>query len=187
MSVPRRPESAHPAAVETGRVARFDAAVDRAAQRVPRRLAPLMWVATALGYPAVQATVLVVAGLLVEGELRTACWVLAATMIVPTVLKHTFRRERPVSVYVNAMRLPSPSFPSGHAYASMVTAGFGAYLAVTRCSGLAAAGLVIACLGWVAWVSGSRLFFRAHYGTDILGGWLAALGVLVLVLATVQP
>src|SRR6478609_1265548 len=101
-----------------------------------------------------------------------AALVLAASLFLPRVLKHTFRRKRPASDYVAAMRMAGPSFPSGHAYSAVVATALYGYLAVTRLSAGAAVVVVVLCVVWVAWVSLSRLFFRAHYATDILGGWL---------------
>lgn len=168
-------------------IARFDVAVDEAVMRVPRSLRPAMWFATAVGYPMIQATVLVVVALLTDGATRTAAAVLAASMLLPRVIKHLVRRRRPDSEYVAAMRMAGPSFPSGHAYSALVAAGFYAYLALTRTESPWPLVVGAAALGWVLWVSLSRVFFRAHFGSDVVGGWIIGAVVLAVVLIAVAP
>src|SRR4051794_36785869 len=182
MSVPLEPEF-----VESGLLARFDVRVDEAVMHVPRSWRPAMWVATAIGYPGVQTVPLVVIALVSSGPLRLASALLAVSLALPRVLKHLIGRRRPQSEYVAAMRMAGPSFPSGHAYCAVAATGFYAYLASTRLTAPVSAAVVALCVFWVLWVSTSRLFFRAHFATDILGGWL--LGVLVLgaTLAVLQP
>ena len=180
MSVP-------PEFVETGLLARFDSRVDRAVARVPRSLRPVMWVATAIGYPGVQTVPLVVVALLTSGPTRVASAVLAVSLALPRVLKHLIGRRRPQSEYVAAMRMAGPSFPSGHAYCAVAATGFYAFLAVTRASAPWPVLAVVATVVWILWVSLSRLFFRAHFASDVVGGWVIGATVLGTVLAVTQP
>src|SRR4051794_15741833 len=167
MSVPLEPEF-----VESGLLARFDVRVDEAVMHVPRSWRPAMWVATAIGYPGVQTVPLVVLALVSSGPLRLASALLAVSLALPRVLKHLIGRRRPQSEYVAAMRMAGPSFPSGHAYCAVAATGFYAFLALTRASAPWPALGLVATVVWIAWVSLSRLFFRAHFASDIVGGWL---------------
>jgi undecaprenyl-diphosphatase len=160
----------------------FDARVALDAARLPRSLAPAMWFATAVGYPAVQSIPLIVVGLVMGGEVALVFGILAVSLTIPTFVKRFAGRARPESEYVAGMRLPSPSFPSGHAYSSVVAFGAYSWLAVTRLDPVWAALVVVAAVLGVLWISGSRLFFAAHFGTDILGGWLMGGAVLAIVL-----
>lgn len=170
-----------------GRVALFDERVDAAVLRLPRSLRPAMWLATTVGYPAVQAGVLVVLAVATTGAVRVAFALAAASLALPRVVKHLVGRRRPESEYVAAMRMAGPSFPSGHAYAAVVVAGLYAYLAATWLDRAPAVLVVLAALGWIAWVSVSRLFFRAHYASDVVGGWVLGAVVLTVVVVGVQP
>src|SRR6478609_7607987 len=127
MSVPLEPEF-----VETGALARFDSRLNEAVMRVPRSWRPAMWLATAIGYPVVQAIPLIVVAVLTSGSVRLAAALLAVSLVIPRVLKHLIGRRRPQSEYVAAMRMAGPSFPSGHAYCAVAATGFYAFLAVTR-------------------------------------------------------
>src|SRR4051794_25663722 len=104
MSVP-------PEFVESGLLARFDSRVDRAVARVPRSWRPAMWLATAIGYPGVQAVPLLVLASLTQGPVRVAAVILAASLALPRAVKHLVGRRRPDSEYVAAMRMAGPSFP----------------------------------------------------------------------------
>jgi membrane-associated phospholipid phosphatase len=165
-----------------------DERVARWARGLPTSWRPVMWLATWLGYPAVQATVLVLVSLLAPTDARLALWVAAASLVVPTVLKHTWQRKRPASAYVEGMVLPSPSFPSGHAFSATVALGLLAYLAVGHVEpvllGVVLAGLLVL---WGLTISLSRLYFEAHFATDVLGGWLIGAVVLVALVVGFRP
>ena len=171
----------------SGLLARFDAAVDSAVLRLPRALRPVMWVATAIGYPAVQAIPLVLLAIVSSGPWRVAFALTAASLVLPRLIKRVVGRRRPTSAYVEAMRLSDASFPSGHAYASVAATGLYAWLAVSELDPAWAVLAVVGAVVWVAWVGLSRLFFRAHFASDVVGGWLLGGLVVGIVLATVQP
>jgi len=80
------------------------------------------------------------------------------------------------------------SFPSGHALNS--TATYGLLALYTWRSGLAmnvrrAAGAVLATIPFL--VGLSRIALGVHYPSDVLGGWLAGLTVVLLVAALTAP
>ena len=102
-----------------------------------------------------------------------------------TLLKVGFERERP-SIVEWVTQVHSPSFPSGHAMSSIVTYGSVAYL-VTRLeptrrlrnmTWLLAAVIVLA-------IGISRMYLGVHYPSDVFAGFLAGLGWIGFVAATV--
>lgn len=100
------------------------------------------------------------------------------------VMKAFFQRARPVEALFEVRGL---SFPSGHAFISMVFFGFVAYLlgrsdlppAVTL-PGVLLAGLFIALIGV------SRVYLGVHFLTDVVGGYAAGFLWLVLTLVLVR-
>lgn len=96
------------------------------------------------------------------------------TMALNLLAKYHFDRLRPdfyqQVCFADPVHLPDPSFPSGHAMASLALAGtLGIVCWRTRWRWVAwAAGLAFAA--GVAW---SRLYLAAHYPSDVLAGWFA--------------
>ena len=165
-----------------------DERVARWARGLPTSWRPVMWLGTALGYPAVQAGVLVVVSAWFPADVRVALWTGAASLVIPTLLKRTWPRARPRSAYVEGMTLPSPSFPSGHAFSAVVALGLLGVLAVGRADPLWLGVVVaLALLAWGGVISLSRLYFEAHFASDVLGGWLIGLVVLVALVVGFGP
>ena len=106
--------------------------------------------------------------------------------IVNQLLKHHFNRARP-SIVEWATTVHTTSFPSGHAMTSLITYGSIAYL-VARIEGTrrlkrtiwVMAGIVILSIGL------SRMYLGVHYPSDIIAGFIAGLGWLTFVIATVK-
>lgn len=131
---------------------------------------PLLW---ATVFTAVQ--VLWVTPGNIEGE------ALAIILLLPlaTIMKLFFRRQRPPTIYAEAMRVKSYSFPSSHAYSATVAGGYVATQAMN--SGLV---IVAGLFSMMAVLIGlSRVHVGAHYPSDVIAGWL--LGVCVVVSVTV--
>jgi undecaprenyl-diphosphatase len=74
------------------------------------------------------------------------------------------------------------SYPSGHA--AYATAWVAAAVAVTRRLGLGQATLVLCALGLAVAIGLSRIFLRAHYWSDVAGGWGLGAGIFGLLGAT---
>jgi undecaprenyl-diphosphatase len=107
---------------------------------------------------------------------RGAAWLVLATLggvILDTVLKHSFHRQRPVPFFGSALH--SYSFPSGHALVSFCFYAVLAGLIADRVRplwlrvlvGLIAAALVIS-------IGISRIYLGVHYPSDVIAGYLAA-------------
>lgn len=92
----------------------------------------------------------------------------AVMLLIPlaSVIKLFFRRTRPPTVYADAMRIKSYSFPSSHAYSAMLSAG--SLLAMSAAIGLwwGIAALILALV-----IGISRVFVGAHYPSDVVAGW----------------
>lgn len=120
------------------------------------------------------------------GRPRIARFCLLSLLGLPLnwLLKQPFHRARPsqnlVKVLLEATGL---SFPSGHAMASTVVYGFLAFLLWTnappskrRAAGVAFLGLMPFCIGL------SRIYLGVHWFSDVVGGWIAGLVCLILLI-----
>ena len=97
-------------------------------------------------------------------------------------LKLLFDRARPKTQFARDIILDTKSFPSGHAFGSLVFYGLLAYLAYTylppgwnRAVPLGL-GVLILLIGV------SRVYLGAHYALDVLAGWVFAAVVLFLII-----
>ena len=160
-----------------GRVARFDAAVDRRFDRI--RGNPIadrvMYDASELADFSLLWHMIGVGRALLSSKrepeaVRLAVFLGVESVLVNGVIKGLFRRSRPVVEQARPRRLRQPrssSFPSGHAS-----------------SGFTAAGLLAQrSRAWPAWyglaavVASSRVHVKIHHASDVVAG--AALGVLL--------
>lgn len=103
-----------------------------------------------------------------------AAFAIIALIPLGSILKAIIRRKRPPTIYANHMKIKTSSFPSGHAYAAMLAAGYLAYTAFV--SGQWLITILLAILIFIIGIS--RVHLGAHYPSDVLGGW--TLGVVVL-------
>jgi undecaprenyl-diphosphatase len=95
-----------------------------------------------------------------------------------TVLKLILHRRRPYGLVIKTLGLESYSFPSGHAFGTVIFYGLFAYLDLTYLGHIW--NVIIAGLLWafIFLIGVSRVYLGAHYPSDVLAGWL--LGVLSL-------
>lgn len=112
--------------------------------------------------------------------------VLLISLPLADLMKVIVRRPRPISLYVDTMKLRSYSFPSTHAY----TAGIGSgYLAVFASQYIGGVWLyllagVMAVLAVV--VALSRVYLKAHFPSDVVAGLLLSGAVLVVLVQGLQ-
>lgn len=149
----------------------------------PQSSKPLLTLANWLGEPLIIMPVAITAVIysLVTNKPHTF-WAFSAAIIAVLAiigLKQFIHRKRPNTLYVKNYGFESYSFPSWHAFSSVVTYGLLAYLASTHLSFWLAYPIVIALMFLTMLVGISRVYFGAHYASDVMGGWL--LGTLVLV------
>lgn len=138
------------------------------------------------------ATVLICLALLAIKQWRMAI-LIGATMAVSSgvnmSLKALVGRERPPRAQLLGIPEHSMSFPSGHTLCSLVFAALLSFLIATFWperwqSPLAKVALaVLYVLPWMAAlvVAYSRIYLGYHWPTDLLGGWLVAALIIMLV------
>jgi undecaprenyl-diphosphatase len=111
------------------------------------------------------------------------------TVLLVDVAKAAFDRPRPPHPYV---RVTTPAYPSGHAayataYVAMAVAFAHAFRGIVQTSLVVIAGIVVAAL-----IGLSRVYLRAHYLSDVLGGFalgtvlFAACGTVAVIVAFVR-
>jgi undecaprenyl-diphosphatase len=170
---------------------RFDKSLTNYVQGWPHWLQPIMNTATLIGEPVLVVAVALSVGLIAwrrdnpqivkaEAAALIACGLNA-------VLKQFLHRTRPDTLYVTHMKFKSYSFPSGHAFGSVVVYGLLAYLAFKYLpqpwNVLAAVilGILILLVGL------SRVYLGAHFPTDVLGGWILGAIALILIIIFIKP
>jgi undecaprenyl-diphosphatase len=165
----------------TRRAARFDAAVDKAFERVRGNPAAdrIFYGASAIGehglvWMALGGTLALRGPRYHRAGARVAAGMIVESLVVNGGIKSLFRRNRPVHTAPRPLPLRIPitsSFPSGHASA--------AFFAATL---LSEADPALTPLYWslAVVVATSRVYVRIHHASDVIGGMVtgAALGQL---------
>jgi membrane protein DedA with SNARE-associated domain/membrane-associated phospholipid phosphatase len=141
-------------------------------------------VVSALGAFATVATLLAVAVvvLAVRGRVAELVVLLAGVGLIYAavdIAKAAVDRPRPAGPLIETA---ASSYPSGHA--AYATAWIAVAVVVTRRLGLAGhAAIVVAGIAIAAAVGVSRIYLRAHYWSDIAGGWALGAGIFGLLTA----
>jgi undecaprenyl-diphosphatase len=171
-------------------ISRFDNGITISIQNWPQSVKPVMEAASVIGEP---VTVIFLAALSSayawQQNNEPIAWLFIATIVASladALLKQVLQRDRPDTKYVTGMRIKSYSFPSGHAFGSLVTYGLLAYLAIVYLTASLAI-LTVACLAaLILLIGAARVYLGAHYPTDILGGWVLGSAVLVAIIKYIQ-
>ena len=106
---------------------------------------------------------------------------LIEAILVMFVLKPMFNRPRPYITYNVPILIPTPSgssFPSGHSAASFAVAFMLYFKNVPFKKTI---------MGLAALMAYSRLYLYVHYPSDIVGGFLIALAIVLLLLKFEEP
>jgi membrane-associated phospholipid phosphatase len=99
------------------------------------------------------------------------------------LLKLLLHRKRPHGRVIKTLGIQSYSFPSGHAFGTVLLYGLLAYLA-SRHLAAVIAGLTVALLFALIFVIGiSRVYLGTHYPSDVLAGWLLGGASLAIVIS----
>jgi undecaprenyl-diphosphatase len=164
---------------EGGHLARFDMRMadqlEQHAATHPLLLSILRAITYAGGFFVM--VLLTVAGglvLLARGHrLLATVWLLSAITgaLIDQLLKIAIDRHRPANADV-CVTQTNPSFPSGHSMASVVGYGMLAYFALVRLRRRWLRRAIVAALTVLVLLIGfSRVYLRAHYFSDVIGGY----------------
>jgi undecaprenyl-diphosphatase len=171
-------------ATRTARVQALDDAIERAAGRLRQRTAVLRAasIGTLPGEPYMHPTIGAACAATVIAAARGPFLpVLAAfaTASVGAILAHhavklVYHRPRPAGALARGKT--EPAYPSGHTTDATAVLVTGAYLLVRQ--GLASPSVVTVVAVLLALSTGvSRVLLGWHWSTDVLGGWIAGVGV----------
>jgi membrane-associated phospholipid phosphatase len=172
--------------VVEGKADRYDMAVFDVVHRIDNpTMHRVMETVTLLGTHAAIGTAAGVTALAMwrQGRRDDAWTVVVSTggaMVINTILKNIFQRQRPQEL-ARRIKLPkSHSFPSGHSLLSAATYPIVAHHFVQHRS-LATQALVHMLAGLtILGVGFSRVYFGVHFPSDVLGGFAAGFGWLGL-------
>jgi membrane-associated phospholipid phosphatase len=147
-------------------------------------LTRLFWAATVVADPRVipllaLAAVLLLAAWGRRSEAALLVTTLFVGLLVQTPAKMSFGRARPPAVFALIKEPASFSFPSGHAFTSMLFFGILVFILWRALPGvrerlavLLVAGVIVATVGL------SRLYLGVHWPSDVLASWSLALALI---------
>lgn len=99
--------------------------------------------------------------------------------VINTLLKHIFRRPRPIGIALVTEN--SFSFPSGHTMISILFYGLILYLIYKhKIKGYRIISLILGI--YIVSVGLSRIYLGVHYASDVVGGW--CIGGIILIILT---
>lgn len=166
----------------------FDRSIANQVAKLPSWLIPIMTMCSFLGLPVVIVSASVISALICYRQdlknLAAAFSLVVIALGANSVLKMIFHRTRPETLYVQSMAIKSYSFPSGHAFGSMVFYGLIAYLCYQHLSQPANIIIPVLLAVLIGAIGLSRIFLGAHFPSDVVSGWLlggAALTLLIKV------
>lgn len=164
-------------------VQRFDSFIGKTVGKVPKQLLRSSAILGKFTIPSAWATALSVLIIwsLHAHSFRAAYLVILVCIPTATILKLFIRRKRPQTIYTDAMRIKSYSFPSSHAYSGALGGGFLTTLAVQNDMPFISIALVV----FVLVIGISRIHVGAHYPSDVLAGWLMGGAVLTAILTLI--
>lgn len=167
-------------------VSRFDRKFDKLIHKLPDFFRPIMSGATFLGEPTVVGPIALVGfvSALQKGQPNVERAFIYATIAyaISTILKLVLRRRRPHNLDVKTLGVKSYSFPSGHAFGTLIYYGLFAYWDYHYLNSPWNI-LITAFLSTIILLVGvSRVYLDKHYPSDVLAGWILGGISLVLVI-----
>jgi undecaprenyl-diphosphatase len=164
----------------------FDQRVTGLVQGLPESLQPFMGVLSFLGEPMLVLTVgfggFVAVARRGQSQLEHAFAYAAAAFALSTLLKLLLHRRRPHNLEIRTLGLRSYSFPSGHAFGTVIFYGLFSYLDLKYLSHPWNFWLSLILWLIIFLIGVSRIYLKAHYPTDVAGGWLLGLLSLAIVI-----
>lgn len=172
-------------------IVQFDTVLTAYVQHWPGWLKIPMIVVTTIGQPVTLIAIAAVVAFLAWQRSNLAIvygmGAVLTAMLINTLIKHFVHRTRPDTLYVSEMWFATSSFPSGHAFGSMVVLGLLAYIAAHY---LSSPWQFIApiTLGVLIFLIGvSRVYLGAHYPTDVIAGWTLGAIMLAIIIFVIRP
>lgn len=169
-------------------LAKFDSILATRIQQWSPRLRPWFILISFFGLPKPISLLAVVLTLIYwladQHSLSLAFIGVLVAMGFCTLLKLSLRRSRPDGLTAHKARFKSYSFPSGHSFGAAVFYGLLAYIGSLALQ--PAAAIISAALLLIMAIGLSRVYLRAHYPSDTIGGWLLgfmSLGLIILITA----
>jgi undecaprenyl-diphosphatase len=170
---------------------KFDRFFGLAIKKLPKKLLTVMLSATFIGTPIILIIVAVIVAIL--GYFKhlpniEMAELLALTAFAGnTVLKTILHRVRPDTMYVQHMKIKSYSFPSGHAFGSVVIYGLLVFISFTDILHPWNYIISSAIAGLILLIGVSRVYLEAHFPSDIVAGWILGGLCLILIIIIVKP
>jgi len=159
---------------------RFLAATDKRLAKlilsVPDIYRPLLSGATFIGEPTVViATAFlayVSAAIRGQNKVQAAIFYSVLAFCINILLKMLIHRARPNNLDIEMFGIRSYSFPSGHAFGSVIFYGLFAVMDMKYLN--RPWNLLISALIWIVifLIGVSRVYLKKHYPTDVLAGWI---------------
>ncbi|MBX4201545.1 phosphatase PAP2 family protein [Candidatus Saccharibacteria bacterium] len=92
-----------------------------------------------------------------------------------TALKQLLHRRRPHNLNITNFGIKSYSFPSGHAFGTVIFYGLFSYLSIKYLSHPLNVLVAVGIWSLIFLIGVSRVYLKAHYPTDVVGGWILGL------------
>lgn len=173
------------------RLLNFDKYFGALIMKLPIWLHPVMMFATLIGQPVILISVAVAVAIL--GYAKRQFGVVFAELLAllsfagNTVIKNITQRSRPDTLYAQNMKIKSYSFPSGHAFGSVVIYGLLAYLVFSRLPEPWNYIVTTILVSLIILIGVSRVYLGAHFPSDVLAGWLLGGSCLSLIIYFLRP
>lgn len=165
---------------------RFDSRMTVLIQELPAGLRPAMHAISFFGHPIIVLTIgfsgYITAIQRGRTDIQLAFIYAAIAFGLNIILKSILHRRRPHNLEVMTFGLRSYSFPSGHAFGSVIYYGLFSYLDFKYIAH--PWNVIISSLLWVMilLIGISRVYLKTHYPSDIIGGWLLGFISLVVII-----
>jgi len=170
-----------------GYIKEFDRQAAAAVGVLPPSWRPLMRGLTLIGEPLVIITAgaagWLAASLRHQSASQRAFVYAMLAYVLGIALKHLIHRARPNHLKIESFGLRSYSFPSGHAFGSVIFYGLFAIIDARHL--LFPWSLLASAVIWtvIFMIGVSRVYFKSHYPSDVVGGWLFGAIALAIIAA----
>jgi len=168
-------------------VRKFDLRWSKAIQHMPKSIRQLMFSVSFLGEPLVVLAAALAgftsASIRNRESIQKAFVYAAIAFAINTALKYVLKRGRPNHLDLRTFGIKSYSFPSGHAFGSVIFYGLFSYLDLKYLSYPVNVLVFLSLWSLIIAIGLSRIYLKAHYPSDVAGGWLLGLVSLVVVIS----